>query len=312
MPSRDARATDAQLLDSFLRHKNKASFEALVTRHGPMVWAVCRRVLGHVQDTEDAFQSTFLALLRKAETLKSQALVGSWLYRVACRTAMRARARSSKRRVKEKQVKVLPQPAASQQRFDDALGVLDEELSRLPPAYRATVVLCDLEGKTHRAAAHLLGWPVGTVSTRLFRGRQMLAKRLVRRGIVASGLAVALGARQMACAAPFLSELAASTVRSAAESLARAQTEVASAIVASPPICQTPSPTLDAGRVLPKILRAVAFKQFSLGAGSLIAMLIAGVIVGLGTTVGAWLYTIHGPAKPLNCDVPRSGPMHDD
>jgi RNA polymerase sigma-70 factor (ECF subfamily) len=312
MFSKDAPdASDAQLLDSFIEKRDEGSFEALVRRHGPMVWAVCRRVLSHVQDTEDAFQTTFLVLVRKADSVKPRALVGNWLYGVACRTAMKARATSTKRRVKEKQVDVLPVCGApAPEARDDALSLLDEELSRLPYIYRAAVILCDLEGKTHRAAARHLGWPVGTVSTRLVRGRRMLAKRLARRGVMVSGLALVLWARETTAAAPMPSELVTTTIRAAALTGSAPPTEGASPTEAS-----TGSRTVNgrsaAARRFPSgavcglagMFRTVLLARLSL----ISAILVASGIVVLGITVGSMVYKMRAVGEPANCaGVPTS------
>jgi RNA polymerase sigma factor (sigma-70 family) len=181
-----AGATDAQLLESFVRQRDEAAFEALVRRHGPMVLGVCRRVLRHRHDAEDAFQATFLVLVRKAAAIGSRQLLANWLYGVAYNIAIKARATLGKRRGREKQVSEMPEPAAPPDSDRDLLALLDQELSRLPDKYRVPIVLCDLEGKGHKDSARQLGWPVGTFSGRLSRARTMLAKRLVRRGVALS------------------------------------------------------------------------------------------------------------------------------
>jgi RNA polymerase sigma factor (sigma-70 family) len=154
-------ATDAQLLESFIARQDEGSFETLVRRHGPMVWTVCRRVLGHVQDAEDAFQATFLVLVRKAASVKPRSMVGNWLHGVAYRTAIKARAASTRRRLREKQAEVPEAQVAPQESSHEAMALLDQELGHLPDNYRAAVVLCDLEGKTHKQAARELGCPRG-------------------------------------------------------------------------------------------------------------------------------------------------------
>jgi len=186
-------ANDAQLLEAFVAQKDEAAFATLVRRHGAMVWGVCRRVVGHVQDAEDAFQATFLVLVRKASTIMPRALVGNWLYGVAYRTALKARATAARRRAVERQVDVLPEAhAAAKDAWPDLRKLLDQELECLPRNYRAAIVLCDLEGKTHKEAARQMGWPVGTLSTRLQRARALLAKRLARRGVGLSAGGVAI------------------------------------------------------------------------------------------------------------------------
>jgi RNA polymerase sigma factor (sigma-70 family) len=183
--------TDAQLLTRFVTSRDEASFAALVRRHGPMVLAVCRRLLGHAQDAEDAFQATFLVLARKAGSVVKRESVGSWLHGVACRTAMQAASANARRRARERQVVDMPHPEVMPEEAYDWLPLLDQELGRLPEKYRAAVVLCDLEGRSRREAARQLGVPEGTLSSRLMRARKLLARRLARYGLALSGGALA-------------------------------------------------------------------------------------------------------------------------
>src|SRR5262245_9922365 len=146
--------TDGQLLERFVKDREAAALEALVRRHGSMVWGVCRRVLANHHDAEDAFQATFLVLVRKASSVKPRDMVGNWLYGVAQQTALKARSTSAKRQAREKQVSAMPEPtAAPSDRVDDVAPFLDQELSRLPDKYRAALVLCELAGKTIKEAA---------------------------------------------------------------------------------------------------------------------------------------------------------------
>jgi RNA polymerase sigma factor (sigma-70 family) len=193
--------TDAQLLGLFVERREEAAFEALLRRHGPMVWGVCRRVLGNADDAEDAFQAAFLVLVRKAAAVSPRAALGGWLYGVAYRTALEARKRRDRRRTKEKQVEQIPQPAVeADDPWREMLPLLDHELSRLPDKYRVPVVLCDLEGATRKEAARQLRIPEGTLSSRLAQARKLLAKRLSRHGPVLS--VGALGALLCRNAAP--------------------------------------------------------------------------------------------------------------
>jgi RNA polymerase sigma factor (sigma-70 family) len=141
-----------------------------VQRHGPMVLGVCLRVLRDSHEAEDAFQATFLVLARKADSVNRRDKVANWLYGIACRTARQARGRSARRRAKEERVGMSPQTERSAEDFgDDLRGILDEELARLPPRYRAPIILCELEGLSRQEAARRLGVPEGTVSSRLAR-----------------------------------------------------------------------------------------------------------------------------------------------
>ncbi len=171
--------SDGQLLDRFVTRREAGVFAVIVNRHGPMVLGVCNRVLRNHHDAEDAFQATFLVLGRKAASVKPSEKLGNWLYGVAYQTAMKARATRARRQALEIHLANIPEPASARENDqDDLLPQLDRELSRLPAKYRIPVVLCDLEGKTHREAAALLEWPIGTVSGRLSRARAILATRL--------------------------------------------------------------------------------------------------------------------------------------
>jgi RNA polymerase sigma factor (sigma-70 family) len=169
--------SDGTLLQQYIELRDERAFAALVRRHGPMVLGVCHRVLGNLDDAEDAFQATFFILLRKAASLTGRPTVGDWLHGVAHRTALKARAAAARRRVKERGA-ARPLAQCDNSR-SDWLPRLDQELARLPANYRLPIVLCDLEGKTRRQAARQLGWPEGTVAGRLARARSLLAKRLL-------------------------------------------------------------------------------------------------------------------------------------
>jgi RNA polymerase sigma factor (sigma-70 family) len=208
--------TDGQLLGCFVEHRDEAAFAALVRRHGPLVWGVCRRVLRGHEDAEDAFQATFLVLARKAAGIRSRGLLANWLYGVAYNTARKARALAARRMSRERQVKEMPEPAAAEQDlWDDLRPLLDQELSRLPDKYRAVVVLCDLGGKTRKEAARQLSVPEGTVAGRLARARTMLAKRLTRLGAVLSGGALAALLSQKAASASVPASVVSATIRAA-------------------------------------------------------------------------------------------------
>jgi len=207
--------TDGQLLEDYISRRDEAAFAALVRRHGKMIWGVCCRVLRNHHDAEDAFQATFLVLVRRAASISSRELLANWLYGVAHQTALKARATAAKRKGRERQVTEMPEPALTQQdQWRDLQPVLDEELSRLPDRYRGVIVLCDLEGKTRKEAAGQLGCPEGTVASRLVRARTMLAKRLTQRGVASSGGALAtVLAQQAASAVP--NSVVGSTIKAA-------------------------------------------------------------------------------------------------
>jgi RNA polymerase sigma factor (sigma-70 family) len=154
LPRDGAGRTDGQLLEDFIGRRDEAALTALVRQHGPMVWGVCRRTLPNYHDAEDAFQATFLVLVRKAAAVVPRELVANWLYGVAHQTALKARATAARRRERERQVTEMPEPAVAEPNLRHGLQpLLDEALSRLPDKYRAVIVLCDLEGKTRKEVA---------------------------------------------------------------------------------------------------------------------------------------------------------------
>jgi RNA polymerase sigma factor (sigma-70 family) len=205
--------TDGQLLEDFIRRRDEAALAALVRRHGPMVWGVCRRLLVNHQDAEDAFQVTFLVLVRKAACVMPREMVANWLHGVAHQTALKARATSAKRKGRERQVTEMPDRAmTTTDDWEDLQPLLDQELGSLPDKYRVAIVLCDLEGKSYKEAAQQLGVPAGTLSARLTRGRAMLAKRLARRGLaVSAGSLASMLAANAGAAVP--ASLVSSTIK---------------------------------------------------------------------------------------------------
>jgi RNA polymerase sigma factor (sigma-70 family) len=204
--------SDEQLLSAYVLSRSEEAFAALVCRHGPMVYGLCRRLLRGEADAEDAFQATFLVLVRKAVAIRPRGMVGNWLYGVAYRTALKVRALAARRLVKEQamaRTEAIPAVEPS-----DLQNVLDEELERLPAKYRAPLVLCELEGRSRREAAAELDLPEGTVAARLSRGREELARRMRRRGFsVFAPATMALLTQQAQAAAPM--HLVAITVRAA-------------------------------------------------------------------------------------------------
>lgn len=224
--------TDRQLLERFVVDADELAFAALVRRHGPMVLNVCRRVLHNPHDAEDAFQATFLVLLRRSEAIAQPELLGNWLYGVAYRTAKEARTRSARRRAREQQAAQRRADETEPAGWDDVRPVLDEELSRLPDKYRVPVVLCDLQSRSRKEVAEQIGLPEGTLSSRLARARDILRQRLRRRGLALSAGALATGLTESAAAASLPAPLVASTVQAVLTgSLAEA---VAAGLVAAP------------------------------------------------------------------------------
>jgi RNA polymerase sigma factor (sigma-70 family) len=181
---------DGALLRRFLAEGDESAFEELVARHGPMVLGVCRRLLASPQDADDAFQATFLVLVRKAGRLRDPDRLGPWLYGVATRVAAKARARAARRR-HEPLVEV---GSLRESRADwlDLMPILDAELGRLPLRQRDVLVMCLLDGASVEEASRRLGCPVGTVKSRLARAREALRSRLTRRGVTPAAALAAL------------------------------------------------------------------------------------------------------------------------
>jgi RNA polymerase sigma factor (sigma-70 family) len=194
--------SDRQLLERFAARREQAAFAALVRRHAALVLGVCRRVLRQEQDAEDAFQATFLVLAKKAREVGQQGSLAGWLHRVAYHAALRARARAASRQEHERQAPPRqPADPLAEVTGRELLGVLDEELQRLPEDRRAPLVLCYLQGHTCDGAARQLGWSVRTLKRRLEQGRQCLRGRLARRGVALPAALLALGVTRQAEAA---------------------------------------------------------------------------------------------------------------
>jgi RNA polymerase sigma factor (sigma-70 family) len=217
--------TDGELLERFASRQGvlaEAAFAALVERHGPAVLRVCHDILENPADAEDAFQATFLVLVRRAGSIRNRESVASWLYGVALRVAGCARSSAARRRKRERKAARASKPSV-EEHVDDLGSVLHDEVGRLPEEYRAVVVLCYWEGLTHEQAADRLRWPVGTVRSRLSWARRRLRVRLIRRGLApAVALAVVESARS-ALAVPIA--LAECTVQGGVQ-LAAGQTPV--------------------------------------------------------------------------------------
>jgi RNA polymerase sigma factor (sigma-70 family) len=256
--------TDGELLECYLTRRDETAFESLLRRHGPMVLGVCRRILGNEADAHDAFQATFLVFVRKASTILPRARVGNWLYGVANKTALKARALNQLRRAREWQAS-RPQSAPTDDGVPEVLATLDEALSRLPAKYRTAIVLCHLQELTLQEAARQLGCPPGTLASRLARARVMLAQRLARSGVSVAGGALATALARGAAPAPVPSALLASTTR-AATTFAAGNAVAASAI------------SSDVARLTQGVLTGLAITKWRIVA----AILMTGALAGSG------------------------------
>jgi RNA polymerase sigma factor (sigma-70 family) len=197
--------SDGQLLERFLSQGDAAAFEALVGRHGPMVLSVCRGILRDSQDAEDAFQATFLVLVKNGGAIRGRDALAGWLHQVAHRVAIQANLTAARRRRLERQVGQMAVAARAKgaPSLDDLLPALHEEIARLPEKYRLAVVHCDLEGMTQAQAAGQLHWSRRTLQNRLAEGRARLKRRLARRGLAPDGAALtALFLREARAAVP--------------------------------------------------------------------------------------------------------------
>lgn len=201
---RERAESDADLLGRFVRTRDEQAFRELVRRLGPTVYGACRRHLGNTADADDAFQTTFTVLARKANTIRPAGKVAAWVYGVASLAARKLRLTRLRRQLREMAVSHLPDRPAPEGEMDaDLLPAVDEELGRLPENFRLPIVLCGVRGLTVAQAAGELGWPVGTVASRLSRGRAELGKRLAKRGItLAAVVSTAGGWAELAAGVP--------------------------------------------------------------------------------------------------------------
>ena len=207
---------DVELLRRFVAGRDESAFAKLVSRHGPLVMAVCRRVLWNEQDAEDAFQATFLVLSRKAGSVRKSVSLTAWLHKTAFRIALRARAGRSHRRESSLEGEpMIVEDSLARIVAENDRAVFDEELNRLPDKYRLPLFLCCVENKSRDEAAQQLGCSVGSLKARLERGRRVLRTRLMRRG-VALGAVLGLlmqSPQSLLAGPPIAKSLIASTVR---------------------------------------------------------------------------------------------------
>jgi RNA polymerase sigma factor (sigma-70 family) len=265
--------SDTQLLEQYVTHKDAASFEVLVWRHGAMVLGLCRRILREEHEAEDAFQATFLVFARKANSVGTGESVGSWLYKVAYRVALRLRSAAQKRPT---QGELSADPPAPEQPDDacwrELRPVLDDEIARLPEKYRAPFVLCYLQGRTNEEAAVELGCPKGTVLSRLARGREWLRDRLTRRGLAPGAVALALNLSSQAASAVVPATLAQSTAAVAIPFAAGVTTELLPAHITA---------------LAEGVIRTMIATKLKIAAAMLVTLSVLGTGIGLAAFGGA-------------------------
>jgi RNA polymerase sigma factor (sigma-70 family) len=264
-----AEASDTQLLQHFTATREESAFTLLLRRHGPMVLSVARRVLGNAQDAEDVFQAAFLLLARKAGSIRKRESVASWLYGVTRRLALKARTQGMRRQMRERRAADLrDQQTSIDSAWQDVPTILDTALGELPECYRAALVLCYLEGKTHAEAARQLGCPLATLRTRVVRGRNLLRDRLARHGLTlsAAGLFTLLVASAAPAAAP------AELVRAAVKA-------------ALPMAAGQPAATLCPARVADLVEGGLSMMFLSKTKVATLVLLAAGLLAGTGALV---------------------------
>nr|WP_159452297.1 sigma-70 family RNA polymerase sigma factor [Singulisphaera sp. GP187] len=259
--------TDGQLLERFSMRRGEAAelaFAALVERHGRFVLNTCQKILRDNHEAEDALQATFLVLAYKSDALWVEDSLAPWLHRVACRIAIRAKLTASRRKLAEQAAAQEASDRSASQGRDDLGAALHEAIDRLPGHYRRPVVLCDLEGRTYEEAARHLGCPVGTVKSRLARGRQMLRERLVRPGFA---LPAGFPAREMA-QVPMPARLSDSMVQAATRITAG---KTAAGVVSASVVALTEG-----------MLKMMFIARLTRGVGAAVAVSVAVLTIGMG------------------------------
>jgi RNA polymerase sigma factor (sigma-70 family) len=286
--------TDAQLLERYVRRRDEGAFAALVRRHGPLVRSVCRHVLHHAQDADDAFQATFLVFASRAASIHKATAVASWLHGVAYRTAMNAR-RARKRRGEEPgecEARACDQPVPAAA-LREVQAVVDEELGRLPEKYRAPFVLCCLQGKSRAEAARELGWQEGTVCSRVAQARKLLQGRLTRRGVVLSAALTA-------------AELSRSTATAVAPALARSTARAALAFATGEAVAGDQASAAVAA-LANGVLRGMVTSRLRVATAALLAL-------GLAAAAGVAAHQGPAPAPPAaaRAEGPKPAPREPE
>jgi RNA polymerase sigma factor (sigma-70 family) len=277
--------SDGQLLARFAADREEAAFAALVGRHGPLVWRICRHVLGNEADAEDAFQATFLVLAKSAGSICKSESVGSWLHGVARRIAVRLRQATARRREHERHLAGKPAEVGMGAALRELQAILDEEVQALPARYRLPFEMCCLEGRSRKEAARTLGWKEGTVSGRLARARLLLQQRLGRRGVTLSA-ALCVGA------------VRGGTAPAVPAALARAAVHAAGLVAAGKGGVSARVLALSEG-----VVNAMVLTKVKLAAAAVLMVALAGI--GVGTLAGPTPAEALRPAKGARAAAPQ-------
>jgi RNA polymerase sigma factor (sigma-70 family) len=295
--SEGAVLTDGELLDGYIARRDESAFEELLRRHGPMVLGVCRRILHNQADAEDAFQATFLVLVRKASTIRPRSMVSNWLYGMAHNTALKANAMRHKRREKEHSAGIQRRAGGTCENWPEVQAAVDGQLSGLPEKYRVPIVMCELEGKTIKEAARHLAWPEGTVATRLRRGRVMLAERLSKQGVGLPAGAIAAVLAQSAASASMSAPLVRSTMQAASLYAAgQAAPGVVSATVAA---------------LTDGVLKSMLLSKIKLATAVVLLVLAGGILPLLARLAPAESASTAAPPTAAAPAAPAEGPAEE-
>jgi RNA polymerase sigma factor (sigma-70 family) len=283
--------SDAQLLERFRDQADAEAFEALVARHGPMVLSVCQGILRDPNDAEDAFQATFLVLVKKSRTIRGQDTIGGWMYRVAHRVAIQANAAAARRRMHERRAgqMAVATSTSGQAAPDEWLPALHGEIARLPEKHSLAIVLCDLEGMTQAQAAVQLHWSVRTLRYRLAEGRARLKRQLARRGLAPDG--ASLGAL-------FLREAQSAVPSAWQEATVRAALDLVNHAITAGPVAAAP-------RLAARVSRSMLTTRTLAAA----AVLLSAGLIGLGAAA-----SLRGMPAKQAAPVPKAAPprIHPD
>jgi RNA polymerase sigma factor (sigma-70 family) len=293
-PRAAAGTTDHDLLERFVTRREPAAFEALLAWHGPMVLRVCHGLLADPHAVEDAFQATFLVLLRRAASIRRRELLANWLYGVAHRVARRARANAFRQKAREQDgVDALAAKPTDDPEARDLGRVLHEELDRLPAKYRSPLILCYLRGMTQAEAAAELGWTSGAVRGRLDRARQRLQSRLARRGVGPSAgvLAAALAGDAEGMPPALVTRILDAAVRTAAGEAARGGLVAPSAVA-----------------LAEGVVRSMVLTKVKIGVTLVLALAV--LTGGTGVIRHQWLAAQQG--APAGAEAPKAGGPAED